>query len=510
MAVTRYRVHLLDLDQCKVRLDPDGLISMLKDWRKSHSFDRCCKTCGRKLKFHPAPYTHCCGQFYYDDKLKCYTVHSIAVPTPGYVFMLPQLQRMLERTNIQTNQEFLVFPDPIFWQVTTTLVYEKILKFIKGLPVTFRTKQVYPPSKSPLFYKQLEEAPLNYGSLSARSCGKATLIRQIAFGKRCILSMRGMIVPDSSLRPNQIRVPDFIVHRFQLRGKWIILNRMPTLQPGNIVALQIPKEDHSWPHDCFGIPLEIIHSINGDFDGDEINIYMVPNLQSQAECACLLNSEWEMGCFVMGLKLAPSQDMLVAYHLFYDEIDFLPYKNRNLQKTFRVIYELYGSKQCFEAVDNMRRFYLSALNKRLLFALTLEDMHSQGRCFKTQIESGAKGSFEHLKQMFDEIGQQGHMYVKSSFWSGLTPLEAVAHANVSHQALSESGKIWQPGYGYTKIAYNVHDIKVDYLGRLMDGNKRVIEQDVLDAIHHTDVMLEDTFQYLIENVLKKKRMSVIK
>lgn len=501
MTVARYRVQLLDYDDCKTYLCPDEFISLLKDWRKSHTYSSHCNTCQKKFKFHEVHYTSCCGQFYYDSGIKCYTVNSIAVKTPGYVFMLPQLQRMLERSKITTNQEFLVFPDPIFWQVTTTLVYEKVLKFVKGLPVTYRTKYVHPPSKTPLFYKQMQEAPLNYGSLSSRSCGKATLIRQIAFGKRCVLSMRGMIVPDSSLRPNQIRVPDFIVNRFQLKGKWVILNRMPTLQPGNIVALQIPND--SWPHHCFGIPLEIINSINGDFDGDEINIYMVPNLQSQAECASLLNSEWEMGCFVGGIKLAPSQDMLVAYHLFYDEIDFLPYKSQNLQKTFQVIYELYGSKKCFDAIDNMRRFYLDALHRRTLFALTLEDMHSNGACFKAQIDSGAKGSFEHLKQMFDEIGQQGDLYVKSSFWKGLTPLEAVAHANVSHQALSESGKIWQPGYGYTKIAYNVHDIKVDYLGRLMDGSKRVIEKDVLDAIHHTDVMLEDTFQYLIENVLKK-------
>lgn len=48
-------------------------------------------------------------------------------------------------------------------------------------------------------------------------------------------------------------------------------------------------------------------------------------------------------------------------------------------------------------------------------------------------------------------------------------------------------------------------MKVDYLGRLVNGEKRVIEQDVLDAVHHTDVMSEETFRYLIDEVLVKKR-----
>jgi hypothetical protein len=427
---------------------------------------------------------------------------------------------MLKQSGLSSNQDFLIFPDPIYWQVAATLTYEKTLKFIQGQPVTTRTHRVQPPSNASSFYKDLQEAPLNYGSLNSRSCGKATLIRQVAFGKRCVLSMRGMIVPDASLRPNEIRLPDFIVRRFKLRGQWIILNRMPTLQPGNIVALRVP--DDGWRHTCFGIPLEIVESINGDFDGDEINVYMVPNMQAQAECATLLNAEWEMKCFVSGLKLAPSQDMLVAYHRFYDDVDFLPYKNRDLNKTLRVIYDIFDSKRAFDAIDAMRQFYLDALQKRTFFALTLKEMVDMARektdlegfkqkfqpeagsCLVTQVLSGAKGSFEHLYQIFVEIGQQEDVYVKNSFWTGLNPVEAVAHTKASHRALSETGKIWQPGYGYTKIAYNIHDLKVDYLGRLVDGQKRVVEQDVLDAVHHTDIMSEDAFQYLLQSVLLRR------
>ncbi|GFR03163.1 RPOLA_N domain-containing protein [Trichonephila clavata] len=136
------------------------------------------------------------------------------------------------------NQNFFVLPDPIFWQVVSTLVYEKIMKFVQGLPMTSRTQTVQSPSKVGLFYKQILETPLNYGSLQRRSCRKPTLIRQVAFGKRCILSMRGMIVPDASLRPNKIQLPAHVVKKFNIHNQWIILNRMPSLQPGNFIALR--------------------------------------------------------------------------------------------------------------------------------------------------------------------------------------------------------------------------------------------------------------------------------
>lgn len=134
-------------------------------------------------------------------------------------FRFAQLQRMIDQAKLSVNQVFIIFPDPIYWQMTATLVYEKVLKFVTGTPVTYRTKKIEPPSKSPVFYEQIQNAPLNYGSLNPRSCGKATVIRQVAFGKRCVLSMRGMIVPDVSLQANEIRLPNYIIDKFQLKDK---------------------------------------------------------------------------------------------------------------------------------------------------------------------------------------------------------------------------------------------------------------------------------------------------
>ncbi|GFX49362.1 hypothetical protein TNCV_1801981 [Trichonephila clavipes] len=45
----------------------------------------------------------------------------------------------------------------------------------------------------------------------------------------------------------------------------------------------------------------------------------------------------------------------------------------------------------------------------------------------------------------------------------------------------------------------------DYKGRLMDG-ETVIENDVLNVFHYTDVMSEEGFQHLLTRHYNKERM----
>lgn len=220
-----------------------------------------------------------------------------------------------------------------------------------------------------------------------------------------------------------------------------------------------------------------------------------------------------MRSFVMGTKLAPSQDMRVAYYLLYDTIDFLPVKHRNLKKTLQSIGELYGSRRAFQAYNAMRLFYLDALQNRLCFALTFremetlagmfardEDVRSYPCCLTTQIFAGAKGNFENLKQMFGSVGLQSGVRVENSFLSGLNDEEAAAHGQTSLYALYLVSYIWLPGYGYQKLMSNVHNLMVNYAGSITDG-ERIVFRDALDAYHYEDVLSSTTFQCLLEKVL---------
>ncbi|GFW25985.1 RPOLA_N domain-containing protein [Trichonephila clavipes] len=229
----------------------------------------------------------------------------------------------------------------------------------------------------------------------------------------------------------------------------------------------------------------MVQAMNTDFDGDECNLYLVPNVLSQAECATILNREFQLGCFVMqGLKLTPTRDMLVMYFSKFKDIPFLPYKQRDLSKTFQVLYDCYGSQQTFKYIDQMRQFYLDVLQRQMCFALTLQEMqalYEWGReslevfqqktemssgCLVTQVLSGAKGSFENLYQKFGSIGCQNEVFVKHSFWEGLRANEAAVHAKMATEALSNASKIWEPGYSYYKMVYNLQGLYGDYKERL--------------------------------------------
>ncbi|GBN51484.1 hypothetical protein AVEN_267635-1 [Araneus ventricosus] len=520
MSDTSYSFSLLSLEQCPIIYTDIEITTLTKAWRKYHGFHKACKRCCQPLVFQAVPYTHCCGQFYFDESVECYPVQFIAVETPGYEFLPDQLKRKLDQCDIKYNQQFLVIPDPIYWQVDITLIIDKIMKYINGLPISNRSNAILPASKSPFFYKQCQGSPLNYGSLNLRSCGKNTLIRKIGFGKRCKFSLRGLIVADGNLGADEIRIPHSIVCKFGLKGKYVVVIRMPSLGPGNTIALKV-VDDAEWTYPCFGFPMERTESLNADFDGDEVNIYLVMNHQSQAECMALLSAQADMSDPVMGLKLAPSQDMLVAYYLYFDTIDFLPYKHRDLKRTFYVLFDLFGSEKTFQFFEQMRKFYLYALQKKTCFALSLEEMlelehhakisykhfqqhvKSSRKALAVQIESGAKGSIEHAFQMFGSIGYQNGTCINHSFWEGLTPSEAVEHAFEANQGMSNASNIWQPGYSYSKLVYSLQGLIIDYWGRIVDGEK-VIQMDALSVCHHSEIMSEDTMKFLVEQMTKGK------
>ena len=534
MSVSGYRVRLLNYSDCRIRFDdPVEFALVLKTWRHSHSTSAVCTDCKRILEFeifkddkhqvdNERNFQICCNRFYFKPTT-CYLPESIAVKTPGYSFVLPCLQRAVDKRKIDTDQEFLIVPDPVYWQVPFTLVLDKIVKFVTGSPMTKKTDYVLPASKTPQLFKQMLEAPLNHGSLGRRSGGKNTFFRQFAFGKRCRLSARAMIVPDTQLRPNEISVPAWMAERFDLEGQWLILNRMPSLQPENFVALRVTK---LWEHQCFGIPLEILEQINGDFDGDECNLYFLRNPIAQAECEWLLNSERNIQGSTLDLKLHPSREMQIVYHLLYDssKLDFLgSYKRPSLHETFRIVADMEGSKAAFQCIDEMRRLSLDVLQNERVFGASIREMRDlvkladDCRDFESFAEkfersakrgplwhtvfSRAKGNPFIVYLMVGSIGPSG----QSSLWKGLAAEEAIPHARASADGFQKANNVSGPGYDYAKSVNCQQGVHCDYRGRLVDGNSNlVIERDALKAVSAEKLMSRESFRELVRKCMKRK------
>lgn len=523
MSVTQYTIRLLQYKDCDLQLRPEHLRYIIKAWRTSHCTSDTCTVCNKTIDFDEFNYMICCNNFYFKPT-KTYIIKSLAITTPGFHFLPEALKRTLLKLKIEIKQDFIIIPDPIYWQISSTLVYDRVIKYVLG--EDGKKRKLSENVKTPaIYYKQMQNAFLNHGSFSQRSEGKNTYFRKIALAKRCEFTARAMIIPAPFLKANEIIIPDEMEKESKLLKKWIILNRMPSLLPENFVALRVVG---SWPHYCFGIPLEIAPQLNADFDGDECNAYIIKSAMAQAECETILNSESNMSSFTMGLKLTPCHDMLVTYYLKYNEIDFLPYKNRNLQKTFKVIYDLYGSQKCFECIDKMRKFYLDKMQNDFLFTLSyqeflelekiqstdLEDFIEKikklpNTCLLTQVRSGAKGTFLHLYQLVKSVGLQYFEYtepilkpvVESSFLKGLTPAEMVVHAQAGFDALINTSEVWRPGYDFFKLSNNLQNLEVNYKGQIVDKDN-IIADDALQMLYHEDLMSKESFTELIEQYLK--------
>lgn len=517
MAVVTYTIRVLDINDCKLQYTPVQVKHLLQAWRNHHSTSSTCVKCEEILTFEKN-FKICCNSLFFTP-VEPYIVQSIAVLTPGYSFLPTTLERAMIKEQMAIHQDFVIIPDPLYWQVTATLVYDRVMNYVMGLPPSKRKKNFDTPKHPSFYYKQMQSAFLYHGSYSQRSEGKNTYFRKIALAKRCEFTARAMIVPAPFLKANEIMIPNSMEQELKIKNKWLIINRMPSLLPENFVALRVVN---SWNHDCFGIPLEIAPQMNADFDGDEVNAYIVKSFQAQAECEAILNSETNISSFTMGLKLTPCHDMLITYYLKYKDINFLPYKHRNLQKTFKVIFDLYGSKECFKCFDQMREYYLNATQNDFLFTLSFSEIlelkklatsleefidklkNAPDNCLLTQIRSGAKGSFIHLYQLVGAVGLQCtdytkplvNPYIKSSFFDGLTPMELVIHAQAGFEALINTSEVWRPGYNFFKLSNNLQNVEVNHLGQVVDKN-HIISDDSVKMMYYEDVLSKESFQELI-------------
>lgn len=528
MAVTSYKISILKYEDCPIKYDdPYLVLYILKCWRNSHVTSETCLKCSNTLSFD-LNFTICCDNFYFKPTNE-YIVQSIAINTPKHAFLPKNLSDQCKKYNIKTNQEFLVLPDPIYWQITSTLIYELVLKYAIGYVQTKKRKHTVQKKKTPqediYMYNKIQRAFLNHGSLSRRTEGKNTYYRKIALAKRMVLTARAMIVPAPFLKPNEIIIPDSMEQQLNLKGNWLILNRMPSLLPENFVGLRVKD---SWRHDCLGIPLEIVKLMNADFDGDETTLLFLSNLESVAECQTILNSEENMYSFAMGTKLKPSNDMLIVYHLKYDAIDFLPYKNPDLNVTLKVIYDMYGSKVCFDCIVKLKDYYLQVMQEEMLFCISLEEIQELEKiceglsyeqfqkvlkdrktgCLKAQIDANMKSTDYHLYQIVGSVGLQysknitfcQNNFITSSFRKGLSPVEVVLHAIVGIDGLISSSGVSYAGYTYFKLMNSLLNWKINYKGEIVDGDT-VVAEDYLNMAYYEDLSSKETFQELIRKYL---------
>ncbi len=107
--------------------------------------------------------------------------------------------------------------------------------------------------------------------------GVDVFLRREVLGRRLTRSARAVIVPDPSLRIDQIRIPAKVTEAIfedlpedSPSRQIVLVNRNPTLQRRGLLALR-PVVDYSGST-VFGLPLGVLKTLAADFDGDQASV----------------------------------------------------------------------------------------------------------------------------------------------------------------------------------------------------------------------------------------------
>jgi RNA polymerase Rpb1, domain 2 len=388
-------------------------------------------------------------------------------------------------------------------------------------------------------YKQFQDENLNYGSLNKRKQGKFSNERKLIVAKRCINTGRCMIIPETSLKPNEIALP-YTMHQKLFSDpdtrQWCVINRMPSLFPENFSGHKIVSV---WNKNCIGLPNEILEGHRGDFDGDEMNIHFVKSTSSQLEISQILNSEKNMFSATLphGIKLSPSNDVsqicLMAWSDkdLYNEINDkvfmgLGFNCKKISQSLASMFHVYGSKICFDMFCNLNKFAIEFTRRQILTIdlNELNEIHFKANNF--DLESFLlyfnKNNFR-LKNLLNDRITPIHIYqslvslglqyipeymceaekvsngeIKGNLYNGLSPFEQLYHSQSGYSGMVTSANdVSAAGYLQHKYCYNVMDTIVDKNYKLVE-NGRIVSSDPM-RYHCVNSLLPKTTLRFIAN-----------
>lgn len=126
--------------------------------------------------------------------------------------------------------------------------------------------------------------------------GKSGILRGSATGFTVDGSIRMVIAPAAELAMNEVSVPSYVARktivpylassgvvrsRYLQEGDMVICNRPPCLWIGGVQPMRVVIDE---TRTCLGFPTLACAPYAADYDGDEVQLYVVTNRDSIAEC----------------------------------------------------------------------------------------------------------------------------------------------------------------------------------------------------------------------------------
>lgn len=328
--------------------------------------------------------------------------------------------------------------------------------------------------------------------------GKPGLPRQSILGFRTCYTGRGVLIPDPSLKLDEVKLPHLFRQELTLTEVWkhgsgvqtheilsifipsiqrwisyrmwerqsiakklslegmlvnrrlcvgdiVLVNRQPSLRLQNILSLRVARFGD--PSDqTIALNLALLEGYGGDCDGDELNIYVPQSDNVRTEVAEKMSVDRNKIDLGTGkLIWGHSQDVCIGSYL-----------NPELDTYSKGIDDMHDmTKEVYWDVQDKAYSYLGAQG----FSLSLADLRpglvDHGN-WDIMVDSGAKGKAVNILQMAESLGLQlvngqpaGDVYhrtskgdgiLTSSYYRGLTCGEFAQHLMAAREGMISSAK----------------------------------------------------------------------
>ena len=127
--------------------------------------------------------------------------------------------------------------------------------------------------------------------LCSRLKGKDGRMRKNLMGFRVNTAGRCVVTPDPLCPPWELRVPPSVCDQLNIRdGEVVLFNRQPSLHRGSLMA-HVARRGHSR---TFSFSPTVTAPYNADFDGDEMNLHKLSDIEARVQAQCLMGVEANM------------------------------------------------------------------------------------------------------------------------------------------------------------------------------------------------------------------------
>ncbi|KAG6558459.1 viral RNA polymerase subunit lef-9 [Microplitis demolitor] len=401
---------------------------------------------------------------------------------------------------LETPKRFYCMPQPSLYTKKNHSYFQSIIWFIHkvhnneinniAVPHNLQYPQRLIYRQAPLFripkhiidmehlkYYQFINDKFKGGSLMQQKSGKLSYMRTRILGVNAS-GIRMTLTIDNSLGPNDVSIPQHMLDSLDLACPYVIINRDPSINDCAIYSCELLGYENKNDNTIHVNPF-VLEGLHADQDGDDLNVYYlkheneVPSLIMLRAITELLQFSWKYGrrrniCNQSRFSLGQYHLLLLQVYDKYFQSKSKIWKTLSSQynttpKRANVLMQLGCTIWRDEVDEFLEQLRVFGIRIRLPL-ITFREMINGSGMLLSVIESGAKGSMDHVK-MFTDILQErveigGAEYVNNLRESFNNYVNASKSISLLGQQLFILLSIFQPLYLLRNDIYMKNDTRI--------------------------------------------------